>query len=191
MTHPTYEELEQRVEELEKEVSKRKQVEEELRKARNYLENLIDYANAPIIVWDPGFRIIRFNHAFERLAGKSADEVFGAPLDILFPEDRREEAMAHVRRTMAGERWEAVEVAILSANGTVRTVLWNSATIYATDGTTVIATIAQGQDITERKAYEKRLERLSERMIHLQEEERSRISRELHDDRAGLDRSQV
>ena len=37
-----------------------------LEEARNYLENLIAYANAPIIVWNPDFKITRFNHAFER-----------------------------------------------------------------------------------------------------------------------------
>jgi light-regulated signal transduction histidine kinase (bacteriophytochrome) len=36
----------------------------------------------------------------------------------------------------------------------VRTVLWNSATLYAPDDKTVIATIAQGQDITERNKVE-------------------------------------
>ena len=35
-------------------------------------------------------------------------------------------------------------------------MLWNSATLYAADGKTVIATIAQGQDITERKEAEER-----------------------------------
>jgi light-regulated signal transduction histidine kinase (bacteriophytochrome) len=38
--------------------------------------------------------------------------------------------------------------------GSVRIVLWNSATLFATDGTTPVATIAQGQDITERKRAE-------------------------------------
>ncbi|MBU0702765.1 MAG: GAF domain-containing protein, partial [Chloroflexi bacterium] len=108
---------------------------------------------------DPEFRITRFNRAFERLTGKSASEVLGASLDILFPKDRREEAMAHIRRTTVGERWEVVEIPILGADGAVRTVLWNSATLYAADGTTVVATIAQGQDITERKRAEEALRR--------------------------------
>jgi PAS domain S-box-containing protein len=132
---------------------------DELRNTRDYLENLLGYANAPIIVWNPDFRITRFNRAFERLTGRSAGEVLGNPLDILFPADRREEAMTHIRRTTSGERWESVEIPILRADGSVRIALWNSATLFAADGTTAIATIAQGQDITERKQAERDIRR--------------------------------
>jgi PAS domain S-box-containing protein len=128
----------------------RKLAEDELRETRDYLENLIGYANAPIIVWDPLFRITRFNHAFERLTGLKADEVLGKPLDMLFPEESRSESLAYIQRTLSGERWDAVEIPILRKDGAVRTVLWNSATLYDKDGSTVVATIAQGQDITER-----------------------------------------
>jgi PAS domain S-box-containing protein len=151
--------MRQRITELETAKSECKRAEEALWETRDYLENLLDYANAPIIVWDPQFRITRFNHAFERLTGKNAGEVLDAPLDILFPEDRREEALAHIHRTVAGEQWEIVEIPILCTDGTVRIVLWNSATLYAQDGTTIIATIAQGQDITERKRAEEALRR--------------------------------
>jgi two-component system cell cycle sensor histidine kinase/response regulator CckA len=139
-------------------ITERKRSEEELRKTRDYLENLINHANAPIIVWDPEFRITRFNRAFERLTGKSADEALGRPLDILFPKDRQEEAMAHIRRTTAGERWEVVEIPILRTDGTVRIVLWNSANIYAEDGATIMGTIAQGTEITERKRAQEALQ---------------------------------
>jgi len=36
----------------------------ELRETADYLQNLIDHANAPIVVWNPAFEITRFNHAF-------------------------------------------------------------------------------------------------------------------------------
>jgi PAS domain S-box-containing protein len=134
-----------------RDITERERTEEDLRETRDYLENLFRYANAPVIVWDPGYRITRFNHAFERLTGRLAGEVLGSPLDILFSEDRREEAMAHIRRTTTGERWETVEIPILHVDGAVRTVLWNSATLYSADGSAVVATIAQGQDITERE----------------------------------------
>ncbi|MDA8122891.1 MAG: PAS domain S-box protein, partial [Deltaproteobacteria bacterium] len=124
---------------------------ENLRETRDYLENLLDNANAPIVVWDPQFRITRFNRAFERLTGRTAVEVLGSPPDVLFPADRREEAMGHIHRTTEGERWETLEIPILHVDGSVRTILWNSATLYSKDGKAVIATIAQGQDITERE----------------------------------------
>ncbi|MDD1647659.1 MAG: PAS domain S-box protein, partial [Methanomicrobiales archaeon] len=126
----------------------------ELRETSQYLENLINHANAPIIVWDPQFRINRFNHAFERLTGRAAEEVLGMDLGILFPEVSKKGAMDCIRRTMVGERWDVVEIPILTKNGEVRTVLWNSATLYGPDGKTVESAIAQGQDITERKRME-------------------------------------
>ena len=135
----------------------RLRAEEGLRETRDYLESLIDYANAPIIVWDPSFRITRFNHAFERLTGTRTAEALGEPLSILFPESSRDQSLDHIRRTLAGEHWDAVEIPILKADGSIRTVLWNSANIYAKNETAIIATIAQGQDITDRKLAEEEL----------------------------------
>lgn len=138
-------------------ITQLKQTEKTLRETSDYLNNLLEYANAPIIVWDPSFRITRFNHAFESLTGQPAYEVVGKKLDILFPEESRRSSLQKIRRTVAGERWEAVEIPIIGASREVRTVLWNSANVYAPDGQTIIATIAQGQDITERKQAEEAL----------------------------------
>ena len=145
-------------------ITQRRQAQEELRLAKDYLGNLLDYANAPIIVWDPKLRITRFNRAFESLTGLKSEYVMGKQLSILFPSDKRAESMSLVKRALAGERWEAVEINILHTDGTEHTVLWNSAVIYAGDGETIIATIAQGQDITTRKLAEEAL-RKSEREI--------------------------
>jgi len=147
-------------------VTARKQAEEELRETRDYLDNLLGHANAPIIVWDAEQRITRFNRAFEELTGRSAEEVVGEHLGLLFPEDaRRAGTLEHVTQASAGERWRVVEIPILRADGEVRTVLWNSATLYADDGATPVATIAQGQDITERKRAEQALLRLNEDLV--------------------------
>jgi len=151
---PTYEELEQRIRELEQTESKRKRAEKTLRNTRNYLSNLFNYANAPIIVWDTKRRITRFNHAFEHMTGFSAGEVSGQELSILFPESSRNESLGKIQHTLSGEYWKSVEIPILRKDGDVRTALWNSANVYAEDGVKVIATIAQGQDITDRKQAE-------------------------------------
>jgi PAS domain S-box-containing protein len=141
-----------------RDVSERRRAEAELRETSDFLENLLDHASAPVIVWDPELRITRFNHAFEELTQRRAETVIGRHLELLFPMDhRRTQALAHVTSATSGRRWEAVEIPILRADGDIRTVLWNSATICGPDGVTPMATIAQGQDITDRLAVEQAL----------------------------------
>ena len=153
-----------KIAELEKSESNRLFVEQtsirvknELRETNEYLTNLLNYANAPIIVWNPESRITRFNHAFEHLTGYKTDEVVGKELDILFPQASRENSLNEIKRTLGGEYWKSIEIPILREDGDERIVLWNSANIHAEDGTTLLATIAQGQDITERKQAEEKL----------------------------------
>jgi PAS domain S-box-containing protein len=149
---------------VQQELAERKRTEETLRETRNYLENLLDYANAPIIVWDPASRITRFNHAFERLTGHTAGEVIGRELSMLFPEVSRDDSLNKIARTSGGEYWESVEIPILRKDGETRIALWNSANIHAEDGRTLLATIAQGQDITERKHAEEQMAQLVEEL---------------------------
>ncbi|MCL4416397.1 MAG: MEDS domain-containing protein [Actinobacteria bacterium] len=134
------------------------------RQTTDYLEKLFNYANAPIIVWDPSFKITRFNHAFEHLTGYNVNEVIDRELDVLFPESGREESLNKIRRTLEGEHWDSVEIPIMCKNGNIKVVLWNSANIYGEDEKTIVATIAQGQDITERRDAELELKALNENL---------------------------
>ena len=156
-----------------------KKTKDALRETRDYLESLINFANAPIIVWNPAFKINRFNHAFEHLTGYTADEVIGQKLSMLFPEASRDESLSKIKRTLRGEHWESVEIPILCKNGEVRLVLWNSANIYAEDNATVVATIAQGQDITERKKAQEEVRGAQQKLIEQHRHERERAEAEL------------
>ena len=110
-------------------ITERKIAEKELFDTKNYLENLINYANAPIIVWDQENVIRLFNHAFEHLTGYLTAEVEGKSLDLLFPEETMKESEAKIRGALT-KNWETIEIPILTKNKEVRTVLWNSAKIY-------------------------------------------------------------
>ena len=79
--------------------------------------------------------------------------------------------MSFIKKTQPDERWETVEIGIQHIDGTVRSVLWNSATIFAADGITPVATIAQGYDITERKRVEEEKARLQSQTWQLQKAE--------------------
>jgi PAS domain S-box-containing protein len=131
-----------------------KQNEATLRETGQYLENLIGSASAPIIVWNPQYRITRFNHAAEILTGKPASSMLGQNVETLFPEDRREEiVISLIQPAMKGKNWKGIEIPILNEKGAVKTVLWNSAIVMGSDGN-IRSTIVQGQDITERKRME-------------------------------------
>jgi two-component system cell cycle sensor histidine kinase/response regulator CckA len=138
-------------------ITERKRSDKALRESNDYLNKLVNYANAPIIVWDPKFRITRFNHAFERLTGYGAREVIDKDLSMLFPQVSKEESISNILDTLKGKHWVSLEVPILCKNGNIRIVLWSSANMYSEDSTSLIATIAQGHDITERKHLQKQL----------------------------------
>jgi PAS domain S-box-containing protein len=123
--------------------------EKELRRTKDYLEKLINYANTPIIVWNPETEIQLFNHAFENLTGYSSAEVVGKKLDLLFPKTSLRESKLRIRNALT-KNLETIEIPILTKKKEIRTVLWNSANIYDIDNNTVFSTIAQGNDITER-----------------------------------------
>jgi PAS domain S-box-containing protein len=83
-----------------------------------------------------------------------------------------------IRKTLEGERWESVEIPIRHKRGGIRTVLWNSASIFGADGKTIVSIIAQGQDITDRKKieseYRLRASEYAKMNVELEEEIRQR-----------------
>jgi len=143
---------------------------ESLRETSEYLENLFRYGNAPVIVWDTAFNIIRFNPAFESMTGRKANEVIGQSIEILFPPELVESSMEHIMRAHKGERMEIVEIIILHKDGSEKTVQWNSAPMFSSDGKVIVATIAQGHDVTERKRANEELRKANNSLELLSKE---------------------
>ncbi len=134
------------------------ETEKSLHETKDFLESLISIANVPIIIWDSSFRITRLNQAFERLIGREADQLIGNSLEILFPPHQADRSLRLLRTTLDGVRWETTEIDIMYQNGSILTLLWNSATLYGPDGLTPVATIAQGHDVTSERRLEKEKE---------------------------------
>ena len=141
-----------------RDITERKQAEEALRETSNYLENLLSFANAPIMVWDNNNKVTKFNLAFERMTGYTMYDVLGKNPEILFSDDKRKEISTLISRTSDGENLISVELPVRCKNGIIRNVLWNTSNIYTKDSKTIIATIANGQDVTERKRAEEGLQ---------------------------------
>jgi len=142
---------------IDRDITERMRAEEESRETRDYLENILSFANAPIIVWDSELRVTRFNLAFEKLSGYTMYDIIGKHPQLLFPAHMKDALSAIIHQTSQGDQLVSMEMPIQCKNGNIRTVLWNSANIYTSDGRSIIATIAHGMDVTERITAEKAL----------------------------------
>jgi len=99
---------------------------------------------------------------------------------LVHPEDVNlvlERARAHIH--FGAPRFEA-EHRFVQKNGGVRWFL-ASGTVVQNDQGTAVRMVGTDTDITERKLVEQELQHLSTRLLDLQDQERQRIARELHD----------
>jgi len=119
------------------------------------LGNLLGHINSPIVVWNLEHKIISLNKAFVRVSGCAESEIVGQTLETLFPGEDCPEYPQKIEEASRGEG--SLKIPILHKNGVVRVVLWNFSAIYGKDGKTQIATIASGQDITDREKLEAQL----------------------------------
>lgn len=94
---PTYEELEQRVREIEKAESERKQAEEALKESKTLLEKTFASLDEAVFVVDPNTRtIVNSNPAMERIFGYSQEEVIGRNTEFLHVDQAKYEDFGRV-----------------------------------------------------------------------------------------------
>lgn len=135
----------------------------ELRETRDYLHRLITCSNSPIVVTGPDRIIQLVNISFENLCGLNRHELIGRGVETISTDffEAFRDGVAQTHNNSQDIR--TFEVTIYRKNGTLRTGLWTFANIYKQDGNTLMAVVAQGQDITQRKLAEKKLQESEER----------------------------
>jgi PAS domain S-box-containing protein len=158
--------------------TERKRTEDDLRKQREILQKIFDNVPAMLEFVGPDGRIKMVNRHWERTLGWTLEEVNGRNIDIfaeLYPDPvYRQEVFNFIFTTNA--EWGDFKTRV--RDGRLIDTTW--AKVHLSDGTA----IGIGTDITERKRAEESLRQLSGRLLQLQDEERRRIARELHDSTA-------
>ena len=127
--------------------------------------------------------IVSWNSAAERVFGYSAAEMVGKTTFAITPADRLEEAELLKQRVRQGERIDNLETVRVARSGELIEISLSLFPLRDPDGR-VIGTSAILRDIRGQKKAERRLHQLSGRLLRIQDEERRRLARELHDSTA-------
>ncbi|HPH97850.1 MAG TPA: PAS domain S-box protein [Anaerolineaceae bacterium] len=144
-------------------VTKRKMIEDAMRREEEKTKNYLDIADVILIVVDQNQTISMINKKGLRLLGYEEDEIVGRNwFDLCLPQNQREQVKHVFNELMAGrlESVEYYENHVVTRSGEERLIGWHNTLIYGENGA-VIGTLSSGEDITERKRMEEAL-RLSE-----------------------------
>lgn len=141
---------------------------------------IVEGSSDAIISSDFSGRIVSWNPAAEFIFGYTAQEMIGQTTERLTPENLKPESVGLKALVRKGQRVEYFETVRLSRSGELIEVGLSIFPLYDGAGE-VCGTSAIVRDIREIKKNERRLSQLSGRLLRLQDEERRRLARELHD----------
>ena len=171
-----------------RDITARKQAEDAVRASEERFRTLVRDFHVGVVVLGPEAKIQFVNQAAEEMFGMSLAEVYGrnsSQLDLIsIQEDGTEIPFPMRPGPLVLKTGRTVKNQVIGwrVKGSSE-VLWTMGNIvpqFARDGS-VAASINTFINITERKQAEEALHQLSTRLLQLQDEERRRLGRELHD----------
>ena len=144
-----------------------------------FFSELLRNCPVAVLVLDPEHRVQICNDAFEKLFQYGRSELLAKDLqELIATNELAPEAIEIWQRVTAGERVEAATKR-RRKDGTIVDVELHGIPVFA--GAKMIGVIAIYHDVSQRKGAELALHNLSARLLELQDEERRRMARELHD----------
>ena len=169
--------------------TERKQAEEELQKDEATIRALLESTGQSIIAIDANQQIVMVNGNTEKMFGYKRGDLLGQPLKILIPEPLRERHAEHHVAYFANMQSRPMGIGLilsgLRKDGTTFPV---EVALNAVDTAAGKFAVAFVSDITERKRLEltaqkhaQEVRALAASLLRAQEEERRRVSRDLHD----------
>jgi PAS domain S-box-containing protein len=142
---------------------------------REYLKSFPDFIDRAVSL----VRIVDVNEATLKLFGAGSKDELLVSLHKVFTPDTREVFAGELMAIAEGQTAFAGETVLQKLSGERIVALFSVS--FPEPDAAFDAVLVSIMDITDRKRAEQELEELAGRLIHAQEQERSRIGRELHD----------
>ncbi|MGA1840947.1 MAG: PAS domain S-box protein [bacterium] len=152
-------------------ITDRKRAQEEVYKAKEYLEKVFNSVTDSIIVSGLNTRVVTFNKATEKIFGYKSEEIVGKSIRKIFPD---KSAFKDLVRNSLKEIQEhghfEGEITLRHKSGRTFPVSLISSMLMGTDGKP-IGIVSVGRDITERKQTEEAKEKLESHLRQAQKME--------------------
>ena len=171
---PTYEELEQRVKELERTADDCRHVEKKLSQKSAYLESIFKAIPDATVFADPDRRILMANTALTKVFGYELEEVIGKYTEILYSSKESYEEQGRIRfHLSAEEKLKPYEVMYRRKDGGIFPSETVGTTVKDNEGNT-IGFLGIMRDVTELREALVQVKQLKNRLqaenVYLQEE---------------------
>ena len=134
-------------------ITEQEELKEQLERDKNFIDQLIESANAMIGVVDEQGKFVVFNSRFEEVTGYTKEEALGqSPLSLYIPEESRKLVLEKVRD---GSPVHHIEIPIVSKGGEPLIVTWSGARVRLPTGKDGIVIV--GQDVTAHRRMQEEL----------------------------------
>lgn len=137
-----------------------------------------------VVVTDANNNILRVNHSFTEITGYTNEEAIGKTPGMLHSGRHDKEFYRNMWQVLERDRFWSGEVWNRSKNGKVYPEWLTITAVLGAEGQ-VTNYVGIFSDISDRKAGEEQLRKLTAHIQTAREEEKTRIAREIHDDLGG------
>jgi PAS domain S-box-containing protein len=165
-----------------RDITERKLAEQTLRESEEKFHNVFRGAGVGMVVVSPEGRFLAANTAFSDCLGYTEEELLEKTVEsVTFPEDWPGFSQKLRETLTQGRGFQWFQKRCLHKSGRIVYTESSASVIRNRDGDPQYL-VGEVLDITKRKEAEEALAETTRKLIEAQEQERSRIGRELHDD---------
>lgn len=151
-----FEELDRKNQELERDIDKRKRVEQELYKREERFRVVVEQSPIAIIEWDPEYRVLEWNDAAEKMFGYLRSEALGQHASFIIPNADQEQVNARFKEIADATSGSRKITQNRRASGKIITCQWTHTHIADESGPTG-RLLSIAEDITEKRRAEEAL----------------------------------